>query len=119
MDEPGLGWDIRPSTPNRLGRPVLWQGLDSEKFPQGEGADDPQGLTSNVWPCFYLASEQSIYSGFPSVSIESPQQPGKYGDGGSLSAWSGPGHPGVRRDTEVVVKAWGIKETESPRGPSL
>ena len=52
-------------------------------------------------PWFHLASERSVHSGVPSLSDESPQSQAD-ADGGSLSAWSGPGHPGVGGDTEGI-----------------
>lgn len=81
MYQDGGGVGPLPS-PNHLGRPVLWLGLDSEKFPpprMGRKVGDLECLTS------FLFSFKAV----------TPITLGKYGDGGSLSAWSGPGYPGA------------------------
>lgn len=65
----GPGWGgIGHSAPNHRCRPALWLGLDSMRsFPWGGKGGDPDGR-----PCVCLGSRQSIHSGFPGCSVESP-----------------------------------------------
>lgn len=109
------GGRIGPSAPNCLGRPVLWLGLDSEELPLGvRKVGDPLSDLVSI----KFQSSRSIPAS-PVLALSHPNNPRQIWRWWVTVSLDGPGHLGVRRDTEDAVRAWGIKETERLRGPYL